>query len=166
MANLNVLISGAGVAGITAAHFLARAGAKVTIVERAPSLREAGQGVDIVGAGLTVARRMQVEDDIRSRTTSEEGSAVVDSDNRFRAEFPVDVAGKGLSMTREVEILRGRLVRGLYERTRQQPGLSYRFGGSIKSIARPPSGEGKAFVECERRDKAEAYDLVIGAEGE
>lgn len=50
----NILISGAGIAGPVLAFWLVRYGAKVTIVERAPQLRTAGQTIDIRGAGLEV----------------------------------------------------------------------------------------------------------------
>ncbi len=47
----NILVSGAGVAGIALAYWLKRGGHKVTIIERFPQLRAAGQTVDITDAG-------------------------------------------------------------------------------------------------------------------
>jgi 2-polyprenyl-6-methoxyphenol hydroxylase-like FAD-dependent oxidoreductase len=54
MSNLRVLIVGASVAGPTAAYWFARAGASVTVIERFPTLRTGGQGIDIRTAGVTV----------------------------------------------------------------------------------------------------------------
>jgi len=45
MKNLNVLISGASVAGPALALWLTRYGCSVTVVERAPSVRPGGQAV-------------------------------------------------------------------------------------------------------------------------
>src|SRR5947209_4379324 len=68
-----VLISGASVAGPALAYWLQRYGYEVTVVERAPELREGGQNVDVRGAGREVARRMGIEDAIRAATTGEQG---------------------------------------------------------------------------------------------
>ncbi|MGO9059053.1 MAG: NAD(P)-binding protein [Candidatus Binataceae bacterium] len=48
-----VLISGAGVAGLTIAYGLSRNGYAATVVERAPSFRLGGQPVDVRGPALT-----------------------------------------------------------------------------------------------------------------
>lgn len=102
--------TGGGVAGPVLAFFLARAGVKVTIVEKAPILRTGGQNVDVRGIDLNVIRRMGLEDAVMRKTTQEEGVAFVDASNRPRAEFPVDRTGKNLSMTAETEIMRGDLA--------------------------------------------------------
>lgn len=60
MSQLRVLISGASVAGPALAYWLVRAGCKVTIVERAPSLRIAGQGIDVRDAARDVIKRMGI----------------------------------------------------------------------------------------------------------
>ena len=53
----NVLISGAGPAGLTLAYWLSRHGFCPTVVERAPAPRDGGQAVDIRGAAIDVASR-------------------------------------------------------------------------------------------------------------
>ncbi|WP_330272762.1 FAD-dependent monooxygenase [Lentzea sp. NBC_00516] len=56
---MDVLISGAGIAGPALAHWLTRFGFSPVVVERAPSLRDGGQAVDFRGeAHLSVLRRM------------------------------------------------------------------------------------------------------------
>ena len=59
---MKVLISGAGPAGLTAAHWLRRYGYSPTIVERAPSLVVGGYKIDVRGAALQVLRQMGVHD--------------------------------------------------------------------------------------------------------
>ena len=44
-----VLITGASVAGNTAAWWLSRYGCDVTVVERAPDFRDGGQNLDVRG---------------------------------------------------------------------------------------------------------------------
>ena len=71
MSDLRVLISGCSIAGPVAAYFLSKAGAQVTVVERAPSLRLAGQSVDLRGNGVKIIQRMGLEKAIRERFTNE-----------------------------------------------------------------------------------------------
>ena len=54
---MRVLISGAGVAGLTLAYWLKRYGFSPTIVERAPILITGGYKVDVRGSALTVLRK-------------------------------------------------------------------------------------------------------------
>ncbi|HHT0592665.1 TPA: NAD-binding protein [Legionella anisa] len=49
---MRVLISGAGVAGLTVAYWLKRYGFIITIVERAPALLTGGYKIDARGAAL------------------------------------------------------------------------------------------------------------------
>lgn len=58
MSNLNVLVVGASIAGPATAYWLAKAGAKVTVIERFPALRTSGQAIDIRTAGVAVMRKM------------------------------------------------------------------------------------------------------------
>ena len=160
MSGLRVLISGAGIAGPTLAFWLARAGARVTVVERAPAQRKAGQNIDIRGAGLEVVRRMQLEDAIRSKTTQEQGIAFVDGKNRKRAEFPVDPSGKGVTFTSEVEILRGDLTQILYDATREE--VEYLFGDYVTSITEQDDIVSVGFAKgTQKRD----FDIVVAADG-
>ena len=59
------LISGAGIAGATAAYWLAKAGFDVTIVEQAADMRSSGSPVDVRGPAVEVAERMGVMAQIR-----------------------------------------------------------------------------------------------------
>ncbi|RKK23544.1 hypothetical protein BFJ67_g17112 [Fusarium oxysporum f. sp. cepae] len=76
MSGLKVLVSGASIAGPATAYWLAKAGAKVTVIERFPALRTGGQAVDIRTAGVSVMRKMAgLESAVRAKSTQEEGSA-------------------------------------------------------------------------------------------
>ncbi|HWF42252.1 MAG TPA: FAD-dependent oxidoreductase, partial [Acidothermaceae bacterium] len=63
------LISGAGIAGATAAYWLAKAGFQVTVVEQAPDMRSSGSPVDVRGTAVDVAERMGVMAQIRAADT-------------------------------------------------------------------------------------------------
>ncbi|MDT5004376.1 MAG: hypothetical protein QOJ24_1552 [Mycobacterium sp.] len=58
VAQPTVLISGAGIAGPFLAHWLAKNGYRVIVVEIAKGIRPGGQTVDLRGAGGEVVERM------------------------------------------------------------------------------------------------------------
>ena len=159
MSGLRILISGAGIAGPALAFFLARAGAKVSIVEKAPALRTGGQNVDVRGVGLKVVRRMGLEAAVLRKTTQEKGVTFVDASNRRRADFPVDPTGRNLSMTAEIEIMRGDLAEIFYEATRHD--VEYIFGKTIEGLH---ENNDKVEVDFSDRSKQE-FDLVVAADG-
>lgn len=55
---MRVIIVGAGLAGLTLALCLGRAGHQVRLLERSPSLREEGYMIDFFGSGYDVAERL------------------------------------------------------------------------------------------------------------
>ena len=97
-----ILISGAGIAGSITAYFLGRAGFNVTVLERSPSLRTLGQGIDMEGPAVEIVRKMGVENLIREKCTNEKGLAFVDENNKTFATFDV---GDKQSDIGELELL-------------------------------------------------------------
>jgi 2-polyprenyl-6-methoxyphenol hydroxylase-like FAD-dependent oxidoreductase len=55
---MEVLICGAGIAGLTLAFCLERRGHSVSIVERAPRLRDDGYMIDFFGSGYDAVERV------------------------------------------------------------------------------------------------------------
>jgi 2-polyprenyl-6-methoxyphenol hydroxylase-like FAD-dependent oxidoreductase len=158
MTTQEALISGAGIAGTTAAYWLRRAGFAVTVVERAPSPRAGGQTVDLRGAGRTVVERMGLLDQIRSMTVTQRGIAWVDESGRHRAEMPVDAFG-GRGIVSAEEILRGDLAAILYEAA--WPGVRYLFDDTITALEQDQDGVMVRFEKSTPRH----FDLVVGADG-
>jgi 2-polyprenyl-6-methoxyphenol hydroxylase-like FAD-dependent oxidoreductase len=158
MVTCEVLISGAGIAGTAAAYWLREAGYRVTVVERAPGLRQGGQTVDLRGAGRTVVDRMGLLDQIRAMTVRQRGIAWVDESGRHRAQMPVEAFG-GRGIVSADEILRGDLVAILYEAAR--PGMSYLFDDSITAVEQDADTVLVSFEKAASR----RFDLVVGADG-
>ncbi len=121
MKNREILISGASVAGPTLAYWLRRHGFEPTVVERAPAPRPGGQAVDVRGTARDVVERMGIMADVRSAHTGARGMAFVDSASRRRATMDPDGFGDSGGMITDIEILRGDLVRILYEASRRSP---------------------------------------------
>ncbi|MBE7199847.1 MAG: FAD-dependent monooxygenase [Parafilimonas terrae] len=153
-----ILITGASIAGTTAAWWLGRLGHEVTVVERAPMFRDGGQNIDVRGVGREVLRRMGLERAALERGTGEEGTTWVDRDGKVVAAFLTD-ALSGDGPTAEMEILRGDLARLIYEPARE--GATFRFGDRIERI---DDGADRAVVTF-ASGATESYDLVVVAEG-
>lgn len=148
-------------AGPALASWLVRAGCKVTVVERAPTLRTAGQGVDVRDSARDVIKRMGIFDQIRDRSSHEEGVEIVDGNSRCLARFGADnTSGKGESITCDIEILRGELAGILYDVTKDD--VSYIFGDMVESLDERADEVGVRFANG---TPAAAFDLVVAADG-
>lgn len=157
-ASRRVLISGASIAGPALAYWLRRYGWDPVVMERAPTLRAAGQNIDVRGAGREAARRMGIEEPIRQANTGEVGTRFIGTDGSAVADFP---AGTGDSdgATAELEILRGELARILVELT--SDAIDYRFGNQITAL--DDDGDGVTVTFANGPD--ERFDVVVAADG-
>ena len=150
--NERILISGASIAGLTVAHWLARYGFHPTVVERAPELRPGGHGVDLRDQAVVVAERMGIMPQVRAAAADVRGMKFVDAEDRAVAR--IDTTGAS-----EVEIMRGALVALLHQAA--GPGVEYVFGDSIRQLEQDGDGVTVSFDHAETR----RFDLVIGADG-
>jgi 2-polyprenyl-6-methoxyphenol hydroxylase-like FAD-dependent oxidoreductase len=154
MKNTNVLISGASIGGPALAYWLTRHGFKVTVVERAATLRLGGQAVDFKGeTHRTVLTRMGILEDVRRLQTGGTDQEIVDANGRRLAVIPGEFTGGDL------EIKRGDLSALLYERT--SSACEYVFGDSITSLTETRDGVHVTF----ERSAPRTFDLVVGADG-
>lgn len=158
--DISILVSGAGVAGLTAAYWLARHGFRVTVVERAPGLRPGGQALDVRGPALEVARRMGILDSLRAHGTRLTGVSAVDATGAvtFRSEDRSLTGGRFDSP--DIEILRDDLCRVLYEAVADR--VAFLFDDSITAIDQSRTGVDVTFAHAAPR----RFDLVIGADGQ
>lgn len=162
MSNLNILISGGGIAGPCLAWFLTkRLQATVTVVERAPSPRTSGQAVDIRDAAVPIMRRMGLEEDIKNKNTTEEGTEFVYADGKTKASFPASGDSKTQSLTSEYEILRGDLAKIIFEATKD--GVRYVFDEYVTGIEELDGEKVKARFANHLPETQ--FDLVVGADG-
>jgi len=161
MSAMRVLISGAGIAGPTLAYFLAKAGARVTVVEKSHSLLAQGQNIDIQGSAVTVVEKMGVLAKIKQFNTSEKGTQFIDPKGRPFAPLPMKQGA--LSPTSEFEILRGDLATVLYEATKEHPNVKYEFGTTIKEII--SNDHDAVKVELSNGDQ-QTFDLLVAADGQ
>ena len=149
-----VLVSGAGVAGPTLAHWLTRYGFQPTVVERSAGQRSSGNPVDVRGEAMDVAARMGVLPRLREVATSVSGLAFVTASGRRIGQVP---AGKPDGT--EVEVPRAELAAILYDAAREQ--AEFVFDDSITALRQDADGVDVTFAKSPPR----RFDLVIGADG-
>lgn len=156
MKNKNILISGAGIAGLTLAYWLKKYGFTPTLVEKYPSLRTEGYKLDIRGRGVDVVKRMGLWQEIMEARTDIQKALFVDSTGKVVRETTANLSG--VREEGDTEIVRGALCEILFKQVGDVPCL---FGDSIKNISQNDNG---VEVEFEKSQKQQ-FDLVIGADG-
>jgi 2-polyprenyl-6-methoxyphenol hydroxylase-like FAD-dependent oxidoreductase len=153
---MDVLISGAGIAGPTVAYWLRRAGHQVTLVERAPELRRGGYLVDFWGAGFDVAERMGIVPELRRRGyVMTEARAVNRNGRRVASLDPSAVMG---SLERYVSIARSDLAAVIYQALDD---VELVLGDSVGELV----DTGDRVLVTLRSGQVREVDLVVGADG-
>lgn len=153
----HALITGASIAGLSAAWWLRRIGWDVTVVERAPAFRDGGQNVDVRGIAREVLDRMALTDAIRAKNTTETGTVIVDARDKVIAELPSDGPD---GATAELEVLRGDFARAILESLPE--GVRFVYGDAVAEV--DESREDRVSIVTEGGERLDA-SLLIVAEG-
>ena len=155
---MEILISGAGIAGPTLAWWLAEHDHRPVIVEQAPEPRTGGYIIDFWGKGYDIAEKMGLMPQLNEAGYRVEEVRLVGDDGRRVGGFPASVFerathGRFVSLPRgELSAALNRAVAGRAETI---------FGDGIEAIEDGGVGVGVTFESGGRR----RFDLVIGAEG-
>lgn len=150
-----ILISGAGVAGLTAAIALGRAGFKPVIVERANDVRADGYIISLSHRSYQFAEKLGLLPEIHKRLAGVTASSYHRADKTLLT-LDYERLFEGV---RVVQIMRDDLQDILYEKARDL--AEFRFGNSISHF-----GSAKAAQEVHFSDGgSEEFDLIIGADG-
>ncbi|MGU3292969.1 FAD-dependent monooxygenase [Williamsia sp. M5A3_1d] len=151
-------MTGGSIGGPAQAWALHRAGFAVTLLERAPRMREAGQNIDIRDSGHAVLRAMGIGDEVKAAGTGEVGIRYHDHRGEPYAELPTLEGEDG--PTAELEILRGKLSEILLGLT--DGSVEHRYGTYVAALDDDPdTGVSVEFADGTR----EHFDLVVVAEG-
>ncbi|MGV9428292.1 FAD-dependent monooxygenase [Streptomyces sp. NPDC003656] len=150
------IVSGASIAGLSAAHWLRRTGWEVTVLERAPGFRDGGQNVDVRGVAREVLDRMGLVDVVKALNTTETAAVLVDGQGRVTAELPSDGPD---GATAELEILRGDFARAL--RDHLPAGVEIVYGDTIADTVEG----GDSVTVTTASGRVLRADLLVIAEG-
>jgi 2-polyprenyl-6-methoxyphenol hydroxylase-like FAD-dependent oxidoreductase len=155
---MDVLISGAGIAGPNLAWWLLERGHRVTIVEQAPELRTGGYIIDFWGKGYDLAERMGLMPRIEDVGYHVKTVRFVGTGGRRLGGFKVSVLDRA-THGRFISLPRGELGRALFQAIEDR--VEAMFGDEIARLEQDADGVSVRFEGgTERR-----FGLVVGAEG-
>ncbi len=158
MKKQKVLISGAGIAGLTLAYWMQKSGMDVTVVEKASHLREGGYMIDFWGLGFDVAEKMGIIDDLAKAHYTIPEFQFVNEKNERVGGFDVSKL-RSLIQYRHFNLLRSNLEKILFETVKNN--VTMMFSDFIRSINPTNSG---VVVTFGSGSEAE-FSIVIGADG-
>jgi salicylate hydroxylase len=161
----HALIVGAGIGGLTAALFLARAGWRVTIAEREAMLTEMGAGIQLAPNATRLLARLGLMPDFQDLAVrpsdfvirGHKGNRLHEStfgakaEQRFGAPFLV--------------IHRGELQRVLLHHVLKNPAITLRLGLKLTDFREKPEGISGLFEPASGPDERIDAAVLIGADG-
>ncbi|MFE5392977.1 FAD-dependent monooxygenase [Streptomyces sp. NPDC056568] len=153
-----VLISGGGIAGPALAFWLNRAGFRVTVVEKAATLRRGGYPIDVRGTALEVVRRMGLLPYLREAHIDLRRLTFLEGDGDTVASLPPHAVSGGVA-GHDLEVRRGDLTDALYAAVRDD--VEFMFHDSVATLDQPGHGVDVTF----RSGGTRTFDMVIGADG-
>lgn len=155
---MDILISGAGIAGPTLAWWLAEAGYRPTIVESAPEPRTGGYIIDFWGKGYDIAEKMGLLPELLEAGYQVKEVRLVGSRGQRTGGFAADVFNRSTG-GRFVSLPRGELSASLNRAVADRAELI--FGDQITSL----KDDGDTVVVTFDHSTPCRFDMVIGAEG-
>lgn len=151
-----VLISGAGFAGLTLAYWLNQFGFEVTVVEYASGLRRGGSPIDIRGKALEVVKEMGLWEQIKAKEFIHTDE-IVNAQGETLVRFSLNKQPEYLG---DIEIHRGDLLDIIYD-TLPKDSIKILFNTSIASLVEQADAVKVVFED----GSSHLFDYVFGADG-
>jgi 2-polyprenyl-6-methoxyphenol hydroxylase-like FAD-dependent oxidoreductase len=155
---MEVLVAGAGIAGMAAAIAMTKAGHDVVLVERATELREIGAALSLWPNALASLDRLGVGPQVRAMGLEAPTALIRSTEGRTIARFDRAAMRRALGGL-PVIVLRSQLQAALLEACEWLK-LEIRLGETVDEVA--PGGDGVDVTTSRRRD---SFEAVIGADG-
>lgn len=155
-----VLVSGASMAGLSAAYWMNQLGYKVTVVELANQPRTAGAAVDIKGPAADAAKRMGIYEEMLSHRLHLQLIEFKNTDDVTQSAVSLLQEGDAaLPPDDDIEIERDKFVNILFGKLKDE--VEFIFNNSIATLR-----ETKENIEVTFRDGSRRkYELVLGCDG-
>lgn len=151
-----ILISGAGLAGLTTTIWLGRAGFKPVVIEKSPDIRADGYMLTLSRHCYDLLADLGVLDDILAWNIGVHSSSY--HDRNGKAILRLDY-GRLFEAKNVVQIMRDDLEHVFYKHAQQY--ADFRFGNGVSAIEQTDEEVQVTFDD----GSTEAFDLVIGADG-
>lgn len=151
-----ILISGAGVAGLTAAIWLGKAGFRPVIVEKAPRIRADGFILSLSHHSYHLLQEMGILDDLKAVNNRVMSSSYHDRSGRAILTLDYERLFEAGNI---IQIMRDDLEQVLYEHAKDK--ADYLFGNSVTEIEQVGDEVEVTFED----GRKQTFDVVIGADG-
>lgn len=165
MSQRHVIIAGGGIGGLATALYLHRAGINVTVYEQAPSIREAGVGINVLPHSVTELKSLGL---LRALDKAGVRTGTLVYQNRFGQTIWSEPRGKAAGYdVPQFSIHRGRLQGVLYRAAARRLGR----GGIVTDARLTGFSETKSGIDAHfesrdgRRTVTAKGDVLIGADG-
>lgn len=157
MPRLDIVIAGAGIGGLAAALFLARAGHRVTVAERFETPRPIGSGIIVQPTGLSVMDALGLGDELRAH-----GAPIKRLLGQSNGRSVLDVRYAALG--REgLGVHRAALFGILFAAASREPGVSIEPGFEVAELTRGADGRPSLVSNAGRA--LGPFDLCVDAGG-
>lgn len=155
MKDQKVLVSGASIAGLTAASWLAHIGYQVSLVELAPAPRTNGAAVDLNAPAVKIVRRMGLYEQLYVHRLGVDRIEYKNASDITEGCIVIDHAGE----TGEIEIERDKFVEVMMAALKGK--VDFRFNDRIIGLAEFPDTINVNFKSGRNED----FELVLGCDG-
>jgi 2-polyprenyl-6-methoxyphenol hydroxylase-like FAD-dependent oxidoreductase len=156
--NRKVLVSGASIAGFSAAWWMNKIGYEVTVVETAKEPRVAGGAVNIEDAALDAAKRMGIFEQLKAERLNVELIEFKNARDVTEGSIPMPADINSLPDS-EIEIERDKFIGILYEELKND--VEFVFNDRITALSETEDGMNVTFKNGDER----VFDLVLGCDG-
>ena len=161
----HAVIAGAGIGGLAAAVALARAGLRVTLLERAPVLGETGAGLQLAPNASGRLRELGLLDKVLKYATAPEALRIRRArDGRELASLPLGPIADFRWGAPYLVIHRADLQRALMEACAAEPAISLRTGVRVTGFAVADNRVEIGAREGETMTRLDG-DFLVGADG-
>lgn len=152
-----IIISGGGIAGLTAAKFLTQQGHQVTVLERASSFSKSGFMISLKSFGISIMDELGLTDQLREASSPSEFVNFRESNDEIIQGISYEKMNQDIE--RSVLITRGSLHHVLYNDLKDS--IAIRFSASIEKLAQ---SDKVVNITLQNGEQLEA-DLLIVSEG-
>ncbi|WP_031527381.1 FAD-dependent oxidoreductase [Dyadobacter crusticola] len=153
----HILISGAGIAGLTAANFLAKQGYTITIIDRSNSFSKAGFLISLKSFGVRIMDELELTQKLQAESSPSETVHFVESNEEIIRSIKYDKMNENIE--RSVLISRGGLHHVLYEAINNDVNILF-----DTTISQQAEQAGKTIIMLSNGDTI-VVDLVVVSEG-
>ncbi|MCJ8152757.1 FAD-dependent monooxygenase [Chryseobacterium sp. SSA4.19] len=152
-----ILISGGGIAGLTAAKLLSAQGHNVTVIDRASSFTKAGFLISLKSFGVRIMEELGLTEELQAASSPSDFVSFLEKDDQVIQHISYEKMNENIE--RSVLISRGGLHHVLYDHLKDQ--VEILFNTTISGIISAGDKTGLTFSDGHRMEA----DLVIVSEG-